>query len=265
MTRSDAGSGGDGWTDPVDGGRPTRDRPLSADGGSDARTVVLLMPADAVKSTVALQNLLSSASFRARYDPRVVVDGASGRLVDALRRRGVRYAVASDPGSPAAAIERVTEDDPSFAYLVSCGWTKLIPAEAIETPEEAALNCHGSYLPDYRGPAMHRVQWANGRRWGGASVHFLTEEFDDGRILCRDRFKIRLTETPKDVLWRSAEATATLLREALLLVENGYEGIENASGSYYSLTGWPTVLAHGAVNRALWAFGSDVRWEVDEG
>ncbi|RDI69719.1 formyltransferase family protein [Halopelagius longus] len=232
-----------------------------SEGESDGRTLVLLMPADAVKATVTLQSLLSSASFKERYDPRVVVDDSEGRLVDSLRRRGVRYAVAEDPGSPAAAVETVTDEE-SFAYLVSCGWTKLIPGDVIEMPETAALNCHGSYLPDYRGPAMHRVQWANGKRWGGASVHFLTEEFDDGRILCRDRFKIGLFDTPKDILWRSAETTATLLREALLLVEDGYEGVENASGSYYSLTPWKTVLVRGAVNRALWALGSDARWEI---
>lgn len=233
--------------------------------GGDARTLVLLMPADAIKSTVALQRLLSSASFRERYDPRVVVDGSSGRVVEYLRRRGVRYAVASDPSSPAADVAAVTDDRESFAYLVSCGWTRLIPSEVIEMPEVAALNCHGSYLPDYRGPAMHRVQWANGKRWGGASVHFLTEEFDDGRIVCRDRFKIGLFDTPKDILWQSAETTAILLREALLLVEDGYEGVENASGSYYSLTPWKSVLARGAVNRALWALGSDARWEIPEG
>lgn len=235
------------------------------DGGGDARTLVLLMPADAIKSTVALRRLVSSASFRERYDPRVVVDDSNGRVVEYLRRHGIRYAVASDPSSPAADVEAVTDDGESFDYLVSCGWTRLIPSEVIEMPDEAALNCHGSYLPDYRGPAMHRVQWANGKRWGGASVHFLTEEFDDGRIVCRDRFKIGLFDTPKDILRRSAETTAILLREALLLVEDGYEGIGNASGSYYALTPWKAVLAHGAVNRALWALGSDARWEIPEG
>lgn len=232
--------------------------------GGGVRTLVLLMPADAIKSTVALQHLVSSASFRERYDLRVVVDDSSGRLVEFLRRHGIRYAVASDPSSPAADVEAVTDEE-SFEYLVSCGWTRLIPSDVIEMPGEAALNCHGSYLPDYRGPAMHRVQWANGKRWGGASVHFLTEEFDDGRIVCRDRFKIGLFDTPKDILWQSAETTAILLREALLLVEDGYDGVENASGSYYSLTPWKTVLVRGAVNRALWALGSDVRWEIPEG
>jgi methionyl-tRNA formyltransferase len=232
---------------------------------SDAQTLVLLMPADATKSTVALQNLLASASFRERYDVRVVVDGARGKLVDTLERRGVPFSVATDPSSPASAVEDVTDDASSVEYLVSCGWTKLVPPEVIELPTETALNCHGSYLPDYRGPAMHRVQWANGKRWAGASVHFLTEEFDDGRILCRDRFRVGLLDTPKDILWRSAETTATLLREALLLYEDGYEGVENASGSYYSLASWKTTLAHGAVNRTLWALGADARWEIPEG
>lgn len=232
---------------------------------SEPRTLVLLMPADATKATVALQSLYASASFRERYDTRVVVDGARGRLIDALERREIPFSVATDPSSPGAAVEAVSEDVSSVEYLVSCGWTSLIPPEVIEIPTEAALNCHGSYLPNYRGPAMHRVQWANGKRWAGASVHVLTEEFDDGRILCRDRFKIGLLDTPRDILWRSAETTATLLREALLLVEDGYEGIENADGSYYSLAPWRDVLAHGVVNRALWALGSDARWEISEG
>jgi methionyl-tRNA formyltransferase len=220
-------------------------------------TVVFLIPADAIKSSVVLESLLADDHFADEYEIKAVLDQASGRTRRLLDRFGVTSVVAADPGEPTPAIERAVDGE--FEYLVSCGWTELIPPDAIDLPGEAALNCHGSYLPDYKGPAVHRTQWAHAARRGGATVHHLAEEFDAGKIVCRERFRIGVADTPKDILLRSAELTAVLLREALLLVEDGYEGVENEGGEYYSLLPWRDVVLYGTANRLLRTVGSERR------
>lgn len=230
---------------------------------SDRRGIAFLFPADAVKADVVAERLLSGDRFTDRYEVAAVLDGARGRVVETLRREDVPYVVASDPRHPGDAVDRAAAELPSFDYLVSCGWTELIPPAVIDRPEAAALNCHGSYLPNYKGPAMHRVQWANGERRAGVTVHHLAEEFDAGDIVCRERFTVSLTDTPLDILRKTADLTPALLREALLLLEDGHDGVPNEGGEYFSLVPWPKAVAHGVVNRALWALGSDRRVPIE--
>jgi folate-dependent phosphoribosylglycinamide formyltransferase PurN len=235
----------------------------AADRDPDAEIPLLfLCPADAVKSRVVLDWFLTaSGSLDRNYRPGVVLDSAEGRAAETARAAGLPRRIATDPSDPLSAVEGVATELGGCDYLVSCGWGHWIPETVIETAD-TALNCHGSYLPDYRGPSPHRIQWANGKRHGGATVHRLTESFDDGAILARERFAIGPRDTPLDILRRASELTAVLLAEALLLDAAGNQGTENEGGRYFSLADWPTVLFHGVPNRVLWLLGSDYRWEI---
>lgn len=224
-------------------------------------TVVFLVPADGRKPRIVLDRLLSTDAFVARYETRVVVDATAGRTVDLLDDHDVPYVVAGDPRAPLSAVRSVTDSEP-FTYLVACGWGHLIPGDTIHAPTGAAVNCHSSYLPDYRGPSSPIVQWANGEPLGGATVHLLSEQFDDGNILARERVHVSPFDTPREILVHASELTAVLLRESLLLLDGGYEGIENTDGRYFTKQPWRTVLAHGAVNHLLWLVGSDRRWLI---
>ncbi|WP_255198794.1 formyltransferase family protein [Halorarius litoreus] len=232
----------------------------TADAG-DRATVVFLAPADGRKPRIVLERLLATDAYVGRYDTRVVVDATTGRTVEFLDAHDVPYVIAGDPRAPLSAVERVAGDEP-FAYLVSCGWGYLIPVDTIDAPLVAAVNCHSSYLPDYRGPSSPVVQWANGERIGGATVHLLSEQFDDGNILARERVHVSPFDTPRELLIHASEVTAALLRESLLLLDSGYEGIENTGGRYYGTQPWRTVLVHGAVNHLLWLVGSEKRWRI---
>lgn len=121
-----------------------------------------------------------------------------------------------------------------FDYLISAGWGKIIPSEVIKVAKKAALNCHSSYLPDYKGASVYRHYWAHAEKYSGATVHYLTEGLDEGNIVAQTKFRIYLFDTPKSILIRASEFTSILIVEAILKVEAGFNGVEQKGGRYFN-------------------------------
>lgn len=226
-----------------------------------ASVCVFLIESDGLKGRTVVERFLSSVDYP-DIDLRVVVDGPEGDAVQTMDRLRIPYTVASDPAAPSDAIERVTSDADEIRYLITCGWIHKIPSEARAMATDA-INCHSSYLPDYKGRSTYRPQWAHAELEGGATVHFLTEEFDEGAIICQDRFVISTWDSPLDIAYKYSDITTPLVREAMLLLSSGYEGVPHEGGRYYSVIPWPTTLAHGIVNHVSRGVGSEWRWEIE--
>lgn len=192
-----------------------------------------------------------------------VVDSSSGKATREARSRNYPTIVCTDSSEQRAAIERAAERIGGCDYLVSIGWTYLVPDEALAVPVRAALNVHSSYLPAYKGLSVHRAQWANAEPTGGVTVHHMTESFDAGRIVAQQRYHVGLFDTPLAMRDTIGELSAALIREAILKVESGYEGEPQPDeGNYYSLLPWSTVLKYGLVNHLYRALGSEKRFPV---
>lgn len=223
-------------------------------------TIVILADGDGVKGRTVLDRLAEDDRFTERYDLRVIVDG-EGKTSRTLDRHGVRWEIAGNPSNPWQAIEDITPDT-SIDYLVLCGWSYKIPPSIIDKPTIAALNCHSSYLPDYKGRSVYRVQWAHAEPYGGVTIHRLSEEFDEGPIVTQARFRIALWDTPLDIVQTYSDLTVPLLREALLMLGDGYEDRPNEGGRYFSQIPWTTTVTYGIVNHTLRAVGISWRWEI---
>lgn len=220
---------------------------------------VFLIESDGLKGRTVIERFISSVDYP---DVRVVVDAPNGKTIQTLDRLGVRYTVAADPGAPSEAIDRVTTDADDIQYLIACGWIHKVPNESISMANHA-LNCHSSYLPDYKGRSVYRPQWAHAESEGGATVHFLTEELDEGAILCQEKFVISAWDTPLDIAYKYSDITTPLLREAMHLLNEGFEGHPHNGGRYFSTVPWSTTIVHGIVNHLIRGVGGDWRWEIE--
>ncbi|MGM0984798.1 MAG: formyltransferase family protein [Pseudomonadota bacterium] len=136
-------------------------------------------------------------------------------------------------------------------FLVVCGWGKLISASAVSAPKLASLNCHSSYLPDYKGGSVYKYQWANIERYGGATVHFLTEHFDSGNILAQQKFRIKGCDAPKDILYRASEFTGPLIVQAIFLVLQGQVGTPQVGGRYFKKLPMRKLIIHRLYNKTI--------------
>ena len=77
----------------------------------------------------------------------------------------------------------------SFLY-----WKK-IPRELIDLPRIGCFNFHPAPLPEYRGRRGYNFAILEGAEEYGASVHWVSEQFDGGEIVEVRHFPIRPAET----------------------------------------------------------------------
>jgi len=99
--------------------------------------------------------------------------------------------------------------------ILSNGWMFKIGEDIFSIARLIALNCHSSYLPEYRGGNVTYAPLINEEKESGVTVHQLVEKFDAGAILAQRRVPIQRGETPSSLNVKRALITGSVLIEAL--------------------------------------------------
>ncbi|XP_075476920.1 phosphoribosylglycinamide formyltransferase, chloroplastic-like [Primulina tabacum] len=91
--------------------------------------------------------------------------------------------------------------------VLLAGYLKLIPAELIRAFPKSMLNIHPSLLPafggkGYYGMKVHKAVIASGARYSGATIHFVDEQYDTGRILAQRVVPVLAYDTPEELAER---------------------------------------------------------------
>lgn len=139
-------------------------------------------------------------------------DSSEGCVIDFCRSHGIQYFIFDSIPS-----------DSTADFLIVIGWSFFLTDDFLKH-YRFALNCHGGLLPDYRGHNPYMHAYANMEEYFGPTIHFLTDKFDDGPIVTQMRLKLFPEDTPLIMHRRMSEASAALIPQAVLLVEDGYKG-----------------------------------------
>ncbi|KAL8172280.1 hypothetical protein V2J09_024084 [Rumex salicifolius] len=121
-----------------------------------------------------------------------------------------------DGMSPEDLVTRLREFGVDIIFLA--GYLKLIPEELVKAFPKSIVNIHPSLLPafggkGYYGMKVHKAVIASGARYSGATIHFVDEEYDQGRILAQRVVPVLANDTA-DLL-----AARVLREEHCLYVE----------------------------------------------
>lgn len=224
-------------------------------------TTVLLLSATSSKSSEVLRRFYDAEFLR--DDVYAVFDSEEGDCINTARINNIPFDIAESPRDPIDAVRAIREDVGEIAYLISCGWGYKVPESVLDIPTEEALNCHSSFLPRYKGPSVYWKQWAHAERTGGATVHIMTEKFDEGPIVAQAKFDISFFDTPSDILHKASVLTPGLVLEALGALENGIEPKHHDGGEYYPYVRRRYLVPHAVVNHLFRAVGVDYRWRID--
>lgn len=200
------------------------------------RNLIFLASAMAQKPVILLQSFYESTNRTPTKDILLTNDN-TGNVVDFARSKGMVIIVIDDSRFCNKNWIDMNLKKYSDFILVSCGWPFKIPMSLINT-FYAAINCHGSYLPDYRGSRAYMHYWANCSDYFGATIHYLNDKFDDGNILIRGKQKLFKEESQDVIFERTAELCGHLLTSAILLVESGEIGYkpEGVKRYFYQLS-----------------------------
>jgi len=96
-----------------------------------------------------------------------------------------------------------------------------IPPEVFNMPPHGCLNLHPSKLPEYRGISPTFWCMAEGRATGGVSLHYVTGEFDRGRIVLQEGVPVAPRRTEHSFYMACLEAGLRLLERFMRSLEKG--------------------------------------------
>ncbi|KAJ9182581.1 hypothetical protein P3X46_006562 [Hevea brasiliensis] len=134
--------------------------------------------------------------------------------------------------SPSDLLSALREFDVDFILLA--GYLKLIPVELIQAYPKCILNIHPSLLPafggkGYYGMKVHKAVIASGARYSGATIHFVDQHYDTGRILAQRVVPVLANDTAEELAARVlreehqlyVEVTAALCEGRIIWREDG--------------------------------------------
>jgi phosphoribosylglycinamide formyltransferase-1 len=91
--------------------------------------------------------------------------------------------------------------------LILAGYMKALPVSMIKRLPERILNIHPSLLPKYGGKGfwgihVHEAVVAAHEKESGPTVHLVSEEIDQGRILAQTKVPVLEGDTPEELAAR---------------------------------------------------------------
>ena len=130
-----------------------------------------------------------------------------------------------------AMLNLLQNDAPDFILLA--GYMNKIPVKVINAFPNRILNIHPSLLPSFGGKGMygekvHKAVFNSGVKITGATVHFVTKDYDEGPIIMQKSVSLNGSESPKDIAEKVLEIEHQLYFDAFACIVNKKYKIYNS-------------------------------------
>ena len=110
--------------------------------------------------------------------------------------------------------------------VILAGYMKIVSKRIIEHYNGRVLNIHPALLPKFGGEGMyginvHKAVILSGDKMSGATIHLVTPNYDDGRILNQMEVPVYTSDTPQILADRVLETEHILYSDTLIKIANG--------------------------------------------
>ncbi len=110
--------------------------------------------------------------------------------------------------------------------IVLAGYLSILPKEIVEQYRGQIINIHPALLPKYGGKdhygiKVHQRVIEAGEKESGATVHYVDEGVDTGKILVQERVPVLPDDTPETLAARVLEVEHKILPKAIGMIEQG--------------------------------------------
>lgn len=132
---------------------------------------------------------------------------------------------ASKAGIPAAVAREQQEvldelEKSEAQIIVLAGYMKVLSPDIIERYRNRIINIHPSLIPKYCGKGfygirVHRAVIEGGEKESGATVHYVDEGVDTGKIILQEKVLVLEGDTPEELAARVLETEHRILAEGL--------------------------------------------------
>ena len=108
--------------------------------------------------------------------------------------------------------------------IVLAGYLSILPAKVVEKYRGKIINIHPALLPkfggkDFYGIHVHEAVLAAGEKESGATVHYVDEGVDTGKIILQEKVPVLPGDDPQTLRERVLEIEHKILPEAIAMIE----------------------------------------------
>lgn len=148
-----------------------------------------------------------------------VIIGSDNSLKSVADVRSIPfYSVSYDRSSTDAEKEILgVVENYNIDLIVLARYMRILTPNFVWRYPNRIINIHPSLLPAFPGAFAYVQAFERGARIVGCTAHFVTEELDQGPIICQDAFKIRDSDTLETIKERGQQLEASTLLEAVKL------------------------------------------------
>jgi phosphoribosylglycinamide formyltransferase-1 len=82
-----------------------------------------------------------------------------------------------------------------FDYIILAGYMRILSKFFVQNLEGQIINIHPSLLPKYPGLDTHKRALENKDKYHGTTIHYVTEELDEGPIIRQESIEIEPNES----------------------------------------------------------------------
>ncbi len=108
--------------------------------------------------------------------------------------------------------------------IVLARYMRILTPNFVWRYPNRVINIHPSLLPAFPGAYAYVQAYERGARIVGCTAHFVTEDLDQGPIICQESFKVSQADTLESIKKKGQELEAKTLFEAVrLYLENKLE------------------------------------------
>ena len=156
---------------------------------------------------------------------RVIASKDTAYALERARAAGIGTSVAKEQEDVLAQLK-----ESGAQFIVLAGYMKVLSPEVIEAYRNRIINIHPSLIPKYCGKGfygirVHRAVIEGGEKESGATVHYVDEGVDTGKIILQERVPVLEGDTPEELAARVLKVEHQILAKGLIkAIEDTEEG-----------------------------------------
>ncbi|MCB0729729.1 MAG: phosphoribosylglycinamide formyltransferase [Ignavibacteriae bacterium] len=184
----------------------------------------------------AIHNQIVNGSLNAEISV-VVSNSQNAKAIDFVKEQNITfYIISKEKGEEFfVTYEELTDKLvlKNINLIVLAGFLKKIPSELIVKFRHRIINIHPALLPSFGGKGMyginvHQAVFNSSAKVSGATIHFVDEIYDNGKIIAQQSVDISDVASPEEISERVLKIEHELLPNTIKkFVENKIKITEN--------------------------------------
>ena len=171
------------------------------------------------KEEHCLQKILDARSKGEISSNISVIVGADDTFAQLAKNAGVQYLIVDHRNSQEEAETHILKivEDFNVDLIVLARYMRVLSPNFVWRYPNRIINIHPSLLPAFPGSYAYVQAYERGAKIVGCTAHFVTDELDQGPIICQDAFSVLSSDTLESIKEKGRDLEAKALVKAIKL------------------------------------------------